>query len=57
MERPVDEMDIKEIQKGQRPPYKGGYKKGSGGTYQDAEGLALLRLRVYLSADQSSNVS
>ena len=41
---------------GECPPYKGGYIKGVRRTYKDAEGLALLRPRAYLSADQSSNV-
>ena len=41
---------------GERLPYKGGYTKGVRRTYKDAEGLALLRPRVYLSADQSSDV-
>jgi len=43
VERPADEMGIEEKQKGQRPPYTGGYTKGVRRTYKDAEGLALLR--------------
>jgi hypothetical protein len=31
VERPADEMGMEEKQKGERPPYKGGYTKGSGG--------------------------
>jgi len=39
-------MGMEEKQKGERPPYKGGYTKGVRRTYKDAEGLALLRPRT-----------
>ena len=56
VERLVDKLGIEEKEKGERPPYKGLYTKGVRRTYKDAEGLPLLRPRVYLSAEQSSNV-
>ena len=31
VERPADKIGMEEEQKGERPPYKGGYTKGSGG--------------------------
>jgi len=46
VERPADEMSMEEKQKGERPPYKGGYTKGVWRTYKDTEGLALLRPRT-----------
>jgi len=53
VERPADEMGKEEKQKGERPPYKGGYTKGVRRTYKDAEGLALLlpRTNPPMSAD------
>jgi len=47
VESPADDMGMEEKQKGERPPYKGGYTKGVRRTYKDAEGLALLRPQTY----------
>ena len=41
VERPVDEMELEQKQKGERPLYKRGYTKGSGG------GIRMQRVWLY----------